>query len=818
MKKISLSGKWNLECVNRQLKIQADVPGDNYSALMAADIIADPYVKMNEKDVQWVRDCDWSYQRDFQVNQELLDGKSVFLNADCLDTFAEIFINGKKAGTTENMFRRYRFEVKKLLKAGKNTVQIRFNSPVRIAAEEAEKQPFPVQWTGNNQVPHMNLIRKTQCHAGWDWGICMIPSGIYGELYLQRVESCRIEHVYTEQSHSKNQCKVTVITELAAAASGKMALTVEFGEMKQEIPVALKSGLNIVRTVFNISNPSLWWPAGHGEQPLYKLAVTTADECVEKEIGLRKVELINKKDKIGVSMTFRINGVDIFCKGANWIPADGFPQRQTPEVFERLLQDAVAANMNMLRVWGGGEYENDEFYNICDRLGIMLWHDMMFACALYPSTERFIANVRQEAEYQVKRLRSHASIVLWCGDNEVAGAVGWYGGKDTREKYLLNYAKLNWELGKAVNAADPERIFWPSSPCNGPESYGDGWHDDTQGDMHYWEVWHSGKPIEAYYNVIPRFCSEFGYQSFPEMKTIRQFADESDFNVTSPVMEHHQRNAAGNSKIINMFANYFRIPDGFENFIYLSQVQQALAIKAAVEYWRHLRPVCMGTIYWQLNDNWPVASWSSIDYFGRWKQLHYQAKRFFAPIIISSFQNKSGEVEVWVTNDLPADAECAATLSVMDFAGGVMKKVELKQKVKAGSAVKIAVYPVGKLIAIPETGFMHMRLDAKSAGQKYSHRNEHFFTQYKRCELAQTQVNTKTRKLPDGRLEITLATNKPVFFLRLEMKEQDGVFSNNSFTLIPGEPESIIFTPARGTKKAASPQMLLIKHLRQSYQ
>lgn len=815
MSRINLSGQWNLECVNSGLKIPADVPGDNYSALLAAGKIIDPYVKKNEEEVQWVRDCDWAYQREFQVAKELLAKNSVFLNADCLDTFAEIFINGKSIGTAENMFRRYRFEVKKLLKAGKNTIRIVFRSPVKAAAAEAKKQPFQVHSTHNNQVPHMNLIRKTQCHAGWDWGICMIPSGIYGDLHLQGVDACRIEHVYTEQAHLKDKCKVTVITELAAAGQGQTILKVKFDSEKQEIPVTLKPGLNIVRTVFDVAKPCLWWPAGYGEQHLYKLAVATADERVEKEIGLRKIELINKQDKIGASMTFRVNGLDIFCKGANWIPADAFPQRQTPAVFERLLRDAVAANMNMIRVWGGGEYEADSFYQICDRLGLMIWHDMMFACAMYPSTESFIANVREEAEYQVKRLRSHPSIALWCGDNEVAGAIGWYTTKDDREKYLLNYAKLNWELGKAVKAADPERTFWPSSPCGGPDSYGDGWHDDSQGDMHYWQVWHSGKPFEAYFDVVPRFCSEFGYQSFPEMKTIRQFADAGDFNVTSPVMEHHQRNPAGNSKIINMFAAYFRIPEGFENFVYLSQAQQALAIKTAVEYWRHLRPVCMGTIYWQLNDNWPVASWSSIDYFGRWKQLHYHAKRFFAPVIISSFQNKSGEVEIWVTNDTTAQAECAITLSVLDFAGSELKKLELKAKVKPGSAAKIAAYPAGKLIAAPDAGFMYLRLEAQAGGLLHSHRNEHFFTQYKRCELAEAKVSAKTR-LNGGAMEITLSTDKPVFFLTLEMKDADGVFSDNSFTLIPGEPKTVVFTPVSGQRKATA-AMLEMKHLRQSY-
>lgn len=816
MKRIELAGKWNLECKDRKLKIAAEVPGDNYSALLAAGKIPDPYVKKNENDVQWVSDCGWTYQRDFHVSKEFAAEKCVFLNAESIDTFAEISINGNKTGATENMFRRYRFDVKKFLKPGRNTIKIVLRSPVKVAVDESEKQPFPVQWTGNNQVAHMNLIRKTQCHAGWDWGICMIPSGIYGELYLQCVESCRIEHVYTEQSHLKGKCSVKVITELFANVPGQTILNFRLGDQEEEICVTLKSGLNIVSTVFDVKNPHLWWPAGYGPQPLYKLSVATPDDCIEKEIGLRKVELINKKDEIGVSMTFRVNDVDIFCKGANWIPADAFPQRQTPEVFERLLQDAVAANMNMIRVWGGGQYENDAFYTICDRLGLMIWHDMMFSCSLYPSTDTFIANVREEAEYQVKRLRSHPSIVIWCGDNEVAGAVHWYSNEQTREKFLLNYAKLNWEIGKAVKSADPERVFWPSSPCNGPESYGDGWHDDKQGDMHYWEVWHSGKPFEAYFDVIPRFCSEFGYQSFPEMKTIRQFADEVDFNVTSPVMEHHQRNPAGNSKIINMFATYFRIPEGFENFVYLSQVQQAVAIKTAVEYWRHLRPVCMGAIYWQLNDNWPVASWASIDYFGRWKQLHYHAKRFFAPIIISSFQNKSGEVEVWVTNDLMDAAECSISISVMDFSGCETKNIKLKTKVNAGSALKIAVYPVGKLVSSPEVGFMYMRLDATSQSGKYGHRNEHFFTQYKRCELSLAKITAKMKKCKNN-FEILLTTDKPVFFVNLEMKNIDGIFSDNSFTLIPGEPNKVIFTPTSGQKNITSTGTLLIKHLRQSY-
>ncbi len=350
-------------------------------------------------------------------------------------------------------------------------------------------------------------------------------------------------------------------------------------------------------------------------------------------------------------MTFIVNGKAIMAKGANWIPLDAMPALHTSDRYRTLLQDAVDANMNMIRVWGGGMYEQDEFYDLCDELGLLVWQDLMFACALYPSAPDFLADVELEVRDQVKRLRDHTSLALWCGDNEVIGAIGWYPESRTnREKYVVNYDRLNRVLQQTVEAEDPTRRFWASSPCNGELDFGDAWHDDNKGDMHFWDVWHSGKSLDAYHSIKPRFCSEFGYQSWPSLPEVKTFAEPSDWNVTSPTFEQHQKNGRGNSIITEMFTRYFRFPSNFEQMLYLSQVQQALAIKTASEFWRSNKPVCRGILYWQLNDCWPVSSWSSIEYSGRWKQLHYHAKRFFAPQMATFIGDEQG-LRLHLVND-----------------------------------------------------------------------------------------------------------------------------------------------------------------------
>lgn len=825
MQQIDLSGEWTLKQVSGKISIPAVVPGDTHSALLAAGKIPDPYVGMNELDVQWVGREDWEFSRRFDVPDSFLLADSVFLNCDCLDTIAEVFINGQKAGASDNMFVRYRFDVKKFLKVGTNEIRIVFHSAEQAAIAAAKKLPYEVP-CANFPVssPHRNMVRKVQCHGGWDWGICLMVSGIYGKIYLGAAAVGRIEYVYTVQRHHTGHVNLEVICEAFSSRGGRCDLEVAIAGKVSVRQVTLQPGMNTLSTTVAIDKPELWWPAGMGKQHLYDLTVRLGGEELTKKIGLRTLEVVNKEDKLGRCMFFRVNGVDVFCKGANWIPADAFPARQTRAKLNDLLSSAVAANMNMLRVWGGGQYESEDFYQLCDEKGLLIWQDFMFSCSLYPTTPEFLASVRREATHQVKRLRDHACLALWCGDNEVIGALTWYEpSRKNRDRYLLDYNRLNeGVLAEAVAAADPTRVFWPSSPCGGPGDFSDCWHADNRGDMHFWSVWHEGKNFDAYQSVRPRFCSEFGYQSFPSLDLVKTYCPPEQFNVTSPVMEHHQRHSRGNTLIVEMFTRYFRMPNGFENFLYLSQVQQAVAIKTAVEHWRRLRPVCMGTLYWQLNDLWPVCSWSSIEYGGNWKLLHYAARRFYAPVAASVYQH-SGDggdrVEAWVVNDRQAAVKGELTVEVRDFAGKVLRRDKQTVSIPPASAAMIKDYALSDLIATPAEGFMSISLKTDEGVL----RNEHFFTQYKKCQLPAANVQVEfggSKKQPGSAgapLEVTLSTDKPAFFVALSTPGIAGQWSDNAFTLLPGEKRALTFTPKQPLTAAELKKALKVKHLSESY-
>jgi beta-mannosidase len=815
MQKINLSGTWNLIRPADGSEVAAAVPGDNISALFNAGKIADPYVAMNELDVQWIGREDWIFRRDFEVPAEFLREEHIFLNCDCLDTIAEVCLNGTVIGHANNMFRRWRFDAKPQLKAGRNILEIRFRGPETEACRYNETLPYPIPYTPAPVFsPHRNLLRKVQCHAGWDWGCCLMVSGIYQDIWLGATSAAVIDHVYTEQKHTPGTCTVTVTAEITAIRAGSHTLKVNLGDAEVVQTVELAPGHNRLSLDVTIKAPRLWYPNGYGEQPLYDLTVRIAGCESRKRLGLRKLELITEEDKHGLSFWFKVNGIPIFCKGANWIPVDAMPARQTRAVYDDLLTSAAAAHMNMLRVWGGGQYELNDFYELCDEKGILVWHDFMFSCALYPATPDFLANVRAEVEYQVKRLRDHACIALWCGNNEDIGALNWFEEpRRSRDRYLVDYDRLNeGAVGSTVDACDPTRVFWPSSPSAGRGDYTDCFHDDSRGDMHYWHVWHQGKSFDAYYDVIPRFCSEFGYQSFPSLSSIRGYAPPEQFNVTAPVMEHHQRHSGGNSRIVEMFSRYFRMPAGFANFVYLSQVQQAVAIKTAVEYWRHLQPVCMGTLYWQLNDLWPVCSWASIEYGGNWKLLHYAARRFYAPMLLCAFQRQEN-VEIWLVNDLQTTQAAQVTLEVLDFEGRRLFADNAAVDAAAGGAVLVKQYRVAELIDKPDTGFLQMTLNCDDGAAC----NTHFFTEYKRCDLAKANVTWQVSPAGTGSA-VRLETDRPAFFVSLDAEGMNGVFSDNCFTLLPGMPREIEFTPKTDGEDADLSACLRVYHLRQSYE
>nr|WP_086938544.1 glycoside hydrolase family 2 protein [Thaumasiovibrio occultus] len=825
---MTLDGQWQLSSPdNDHINIPITLPGDVHSALLAAALIPDPYHGCNERDVQWVGEKNWTLNRTFNADSALLDAKQVDLTLSMVDTVAKISINGQWVMGCSNMFRRYRVDIRPYLVEGENTITIELQRADIEAKQRAEKLPFPVPWAvGNNQIPHMNTLRKTQCHAGWDWGICLLVSGIYDSIVLTPIHHVRLTEVRTEQTWQDELCILTVnakcdLIDVEHDALLVLELRDPSGQVihQTESPVSQQ-----VRWQLPIFEPQRWWPAGYGEQPLYSLSVTLFDggtyestsaedhheqHSIEKRIGLRELALNTQVDDAGSAMTFVVNGKAIMAKGANWIPLDAMPSQHTPERYRQLLDDAKAANMNMIRVWGGGMYERDVFYRLCDELGLLVWQDLMFACALYPSTPEFLADVAQEVEEQVRRLSDHPSLALWCGDNEVIGAIGWYPESRTnREKYVVNYDRLNRVLQEVVEREDPTRRFWASSPCNGELDFGDAWHDDNKGDMHFWDVWHSGKSFDAYHSIKPRFCSEFGYQSWPSLPTVKTFAEPQDWNVTSPTFEQHQKNGRGNSIMTEMFTRYFRFPSSFDNMLYLSQVQQALAIKTASEYWRANKPVCRGILYWQLNDCWPVSSWSSIEHNGRWKQLHYHAKHFFAPQL-AAFVTTDNALTLHLINDEHQAREFNGEVVWLDWDGNTIQRWEIAHTVADDGNDIAWAYPLDDIVA--ERGFFYVKLNSAHG----TITNNWFGDLYKRLPLPQANIEIACAHNDKGEIALTLTTDKPAFFVQPEV-DGLGRFSDASFTLLPDAPRTLTFTG--DITLEAFEQQLRVYHLAKSHQ
>lgn len=827
MTSLSLAGTWRMRAADETATLPVQVPGDVHSALIEAKRIPDPYFGMNEKAVQWVGQKEWILEREVEVGAELLASRSVVLDIEHPDTFCEIRINGQAAGVTANRFRRYRFEVKPLLKPGRNTITATFASAEALALARGKALPYPIPHIFNEDgigpsKLHYNLIRKTQCHGGWDWGISLMQIGFPGRVALVGTDRARIDYAWCDQRHEAGTCTVTVTAEVAAPAAGASELVVTLGETTVRRPVELAAGLNRVSAEVTVRNPRLWWPNGYGEQPLYQLTVQVGDSVLTRKVGLRTLEVVNKPDQWGTSLAFRVNGVDIFAKGANWIPADALNARQTPARLNALMQAAADANMNMIRVWGGGQFEDDAFYEACDRLGLMIWHDFMFSCALYPADKDFLAEIRAELTHQIKRLRDHAAIALWCGDNECVGAINWFKeAKGNRDRYLLNYDRLSRTMAECVEVLDPSRLFWPSSPCAGPGDFRDCWHDDGHGDMHFWSVWHESKDFEHYHTVKPRFCSEFGFQSYSSAEIARTYCDPDQFNPTAPQFEHHQKNVGGNSRILETMARYFRMPSKVEDILYLSQLQQALAIKTGVEGWRRLRPRCMGTIYWQLNDVWPVASWASLEYTGKWKHLHYHAKRFYAPVAVVAVpaDGKKGEIELWVVNDRREDAAVAVAAEVWGYDGTRHESIPFTATVAAGSAHCLGTFPVSRFC--PGAGddtrrFLDLTATASVGGRTETHRNQHFFARYKTCEIAPATVRQSVAQAAGG-FTVRLESDKPALWTWVNATGIAGEFDDNCVCVLPGRPVVLTFKPAAATTLAAFTAALEVKHLRQTY-
>lgn len=804
-----LSGIWMLRAEDGDFDLTMPVPGDVHSALLAAGRIPDPYWGDNEDAVMWVGERTWILKRTFDLSTEEASGGCWTLRLDQVDTVADVDLNGHALGRLDNQFRAWRFDVAALLRAGANTLTIRFHSAAAEAKRRAEAHPFPVPDThthGMSKVPHINFLRKTACHAGWDWGLSLMPVGVYGAVTLTRTPMAILDHVQASQVHTPGACDVTVTLHGHAWTGGPVpfAITLD-GQTVEGVETVDAGSFRIVRTI-RIGNPRLWWPAGAGEQPLYDLTATLDGDIRTERLGLRNLVLDTSPDGDGNKMNFRVNGRELFMRGANWIPADALPARITPAVVREQLEDAVAAHMNMIRVWGGGQYEPDWFYDLCDELGLLVWHDLMFSCMPYPADKPFLDEIRREITHQVRRLSHHACLALWCGDNEVIGSLTWYEvTKANRDRYLVGYDRLSRVLAEVVETEDPSRRFWASSPSLGDLDFADAWHVDNRGDMHFWAVWHEAKPFEHYRTIRPRFCSEFGFQSFPSIETIRTFAEEEDFNVSAPVMEAHQRNDAGNTRIVETMTRYFRFPVGFDNLVYLSQVQQAWAIKTAVEFWRSLKPRCMGALYWQLNDCWPVASWSSIEYGGRWKLLHHAAVRFYAPVlVVANPDAETGDIVLSAINDTAEPVALTIRPRTVAIAGGVSDLDVLSVTVPHDRAVEVARFQPAAFGAESFLSWSWVSADGTHTGD-----NDWFPKAPKTYRFADPEIAVAWNG--DA---VTLTAGAVVPFVALSLPGA-GRFSDNGFTLLPGESRTVRWIARNGA--AFDPAALTIRHLRASY-
>lgn len=804
--KVELNKDWQFRQWRLDNWYPAKVPGVVHLDLMDNKLIEDPFFRLNERSVQWIDKEDWMYETHFDVSSELFGKENIRLHFMGLDTYARVYLNGEQILEADNMFREWLVDVKELLKEKENKLEVFFLSPIKVDIPKWDALPYQYP-TGPDQSQHGGIFNKTVSifarkagyHYGWDWGPRLVTSGIWRPVYVEAWDDAKIENIFFYQKKvSPELAKITHQTELLSSVDGQQ-VTVEVveresGKVYAKESFRVKKGENNLEVNIEMENPKLWWSNGLGEPNLYNFETrlylgNKLIDSKETRVGIRSIEVVNEPDEYGTSFYFKLNGVPLFAKGANYIPSDNFLPRVTREVLESAVKDAADANMNMLRVWGGGSYEEDEFYELCDEHGIMVWQDFMFACSMYPSEGQFLESVKHEAIDNIKRLRNHPSIVLWCGNNEAYdGWFGW-GRKEEYAKQNPEYARVMWRqyadlfhdlLPNMVAEYAPHSFYWPSSPYGLP---GKGC-DSENGDKHYWGVWHGREPIGQYNIERSRFFSEYGFQSFPEFESVKQYAPyPEDWGVTTEVMMHHQRAGSYANNLINEYLlNEYREPKDFESFLYMNQVLQGDAIKIAMEAHRRDMPYCMGTLFWQHNDCWPVASWSSRDYYGRWKAQHYFAREAYKDILVSPISEDS-DLNLYIISDRLESTEAVLELNIYSFKGKLISTSKIDVVVEPNNSKSYYSEELEGLLDGNKVGdvFLNARL-LTADGKEYE--NNYFFNQPKYLNLPKAKIEQRISKI-EGGYRVTLSSKQFARAVFLSIEGIDNFFSNNYFDIVP---------------------------------
>ena len=829
---VPLNGEWYFSRGGSGEWLPAKVPGTVHRDLLRHGLLPEPFYGKNEEKIQWVEDEDWEYKTTFVVTAEQLKRDAAELFFEGLDTYADVYLNGALLLKADNMFVGYKLPVKHLLREGENRLHVYFHSPIRQTLPQWRSNGFDYPADNDHRKEHLSVFtRKAPYSYGWDWGIRMVTSGVWRPVSLCFRDVASIEDCHIRQlALSKQVAELAVDLEIKnlTSASRNASVVVSWnlpGKEKQTVTkeVALGTGVTLLTVPVEIPEPRLWMPNGWGEPVLYDLdvAVLGGEQVVARKhqrVGLRTIRVVKEKDADGESFYFEVNGVPMFAKGANYIPPDALLPDMTTERYRELFRNVREANMNLIRVWGGGTYEDDRFYDLADENGIVVWQDFMFGCTTYPHDSVFLSRVAAEVKYNIRRLRNHACLAMWCGNNEVLeGMENWGWSKrytpevfeDMKEGYRMLFQEL---LPSLVEKWDAGRFYMHTSPYSSSWGRPESWKFV---DTHNWGVWYGKKPFSSFEEEAPRFMSEYGFQAFPEMKTIATFAAPEDYQIESEVMNAHQKSSIGNDLILEYMQREYVVPQKFEDFVYVGLVMQGAGMRCGFEAHRRHRPYCMGTIYWQLNDSWPVVSWSGVDYYGNWKALHYQAKRAFAPLLASVVQ-KNDSVQIWLLSDKLQDMNgLTLEMQLTDFQGKLLKKEKQVVAAPANASVKVLERKVADWVTPEQSRQCYLLVTLKDKSGKVWSEEPYFFLPPKDLDLPDVSIDTKV-KVMDGKCEVTLKAPGLARDVFIEVPVQGARFSDNFFHLLPNSTRKVVITSP--LIKKGQDLEVKVKHLRGIYE